>query len=104
MAPTLEGMVTLSQDKKTVTIGIVGLYKIIATLNWSSQGCTADDITIYVNGSIIQKRYSASGSYGPGTVETIMDLKKGDTIKFYAGCISTHKTDPQWNSFSIQKL
>ena len=46
MAPTLEGMVTLSQDKTTVTIGIAGLYKITAALNWSDTGCGGDGIII----------------------------------------------------------
>eukprot|EP01084_Bolivina_argentea_P024273 45247_1 len=104
LASTLKGMVQLSDDKKTVSIGISGLYKITATLNFSATGCQGDNIIIKLNGNEVSGRYASSGSYGSGTVDYVNDLKKGDTIQFYANCIETHKTDPKWNSFKIQKL
>ena len=38
LAPTLDEMVTLSQDTRTITIGIPGVYKISLQVNFTS--CT----------------------------------------------------------------
>ncbi len=103
ISPTLEGMVTLSDDKKSVEIGISGLYRVIAELNYTSYstGCTADRFQIKLNGTVVVDRYAGRTS-GFGTMTHTLDAKKGDKIMFYCNCM--HTTSANWNSFTIQKL
>eukprot|EP01084_Bolivina_argentea_P139903 246061_1 len=103
VAPTLKGMVKLSDDKKKVIIGIPGVYRISVHLSYSSysEGCTADRFEIRLNGDIVEQRYAVRKG-GFGTTDTVFKLKKNDEIVFYCNCM--HVTSAKWNSFSIQKL
>eukprot|EP01083_Nonionella_stella_P162343 532872_1 len=100
---TLKGMVALSDDKKTVTIGIAGIYRICVELNYVSyaEGCTADTFQIRLNGNGVYNR-NAGRTSGFGSMECVLPLKQNDTIAFYTNCM--HTTNEKYNSFTIQKL
>eukprot|EP01083_Nonionella_stella_P132252 402023_1 len=78
---TLKGMVSLSDDKKTVTIGIAGIYRICVELNYTqgNTGCAGDRIDIKVNGNIVYQRYAGKQG-GVGSMDCALALKQNDTV------------------------
>eukprot|EP01083_Nonionella_stella_P164962 547634_1 len=100
---TLKRMVSLSDDKKTVTIGIAGIYRICVELNYVTynEGCTSDNFNIALNGNVVYQRLTGRPN-GFGFMECVLPLKKNDKIVFYCGCM--HTTNEKLNSFTIQKL
>ena len=100
---TLDGMVKLSNDKKTVIVLIPGLYRIIVELNYTTynNGCTSDQFIIRLNGNTVLDRYSGT-SCGFGTMIHTCRLKRGDKIVFYCSCM--HTTNTNMNSFTVEKL
>ncbi len=102
LEPALKGMVRQSEDQKTFIIGIAGLYRITATLNWTTSGCGSDNIQIRVENKMVAAR--CNGNYGPGTVSVVCKLKKGDKVTFISNCITSHATSLPYNSFQFEKL
>ena len=101
LEPTLKGMVELSDDKKTITIGMSGLYKISMELN--HQACNGAGHTLHmrVNGSTIATKMGSNyGGYG--LVERIRELKKNDKVTFNTNY--HYGTNQQYSCFTIQKL
>ena len=99
---TLHGMATLSDDTKSVIIGITGLYRITVVLDWN--GCIGVDNSwfgIKINDTYIFWHYSGQ-KCGYGTMDRIVQLQKGDKIGFYSS--KTFKTEKRYNSFTLQKL
>eukprot|EP01083_Nonionella_stella_P162342 532871_1 len=103
LSSTLKGMVALSDDKKTVTIGIAGIYRICVELNYVgySEGCAGDTFTIKLNGNSVYNR-NAGRTSGFGSMDCVLALKQNDTIMFSTNCM--HTTNEKHNSFTIQKL
>ena len=101
LEPTLKGMVELSSDKKTITMGMAGMYKVSMELNHQSCTGAAHYLYMRVNGSnIVTKVGSNYGGYG--LMSRTLRLKKGDKITFYTNY--HYGTDQQHSCFTIEKL
>eukprot|EP01084_Bolivina_argentea_P190233 326969_1 len=100
--PTIKDMANLSNDKKYIVVGNAGLYKVSTHLSWSTNGCdTSRYFEIKVNDNMVARTYGSKSGYG--TLEHVINLKKGDKISFYTDWISGTFIKGQ-NSFTVQKL
>ena len=103
MESTLEGMAKLSDDNKSIIIGIPGLYRVTAVLNWTSygHGGQAHCFCFKINGEQVTYQYAGRPG-GYGTIDRIFDLKKDDKLGFYTN--NRYATNANYNSFTLQKL
>mmetsp|Transcript_60038 Transcript_60038/g.54038 ORF Transcript_60038/g.54038 Transcript_60038/m.54038 type:complete len:288 (-) Transcript_60038:32-895(-) len=99
--PTLDGMLTLSDNLKTITIGIPGAYKVSMELNFTSATGAAHVLNMRVNGSNVATR-NGSNYGGYGLITRVLDLKKDDKVTFYTNY--SYATNKQHSCFTIQKL
>eukprot|EP01083_Nonionella_stella_P280678 954824_1 len=81
-------MVTLSDNKQEIIVGITGLYKVSSQIffNNSSHGTNGHVLYMRVNGTNIHQTESSAGG-GFGHMEIIVNLKKNDKIVFYTNNI-----------------
>eukprot|EP01083_Nonionella_stella_P297019 1008896_1 len=101
LEPTLEGMVKLSDDKKSIVIGMEGVYKVSAELNFTSNTGAGHTLSIKLNGNIIATKMGSNGG-GFGSMNRVLKLKKDDTISFYTN--HSYGTNQTYSSFIIQKI
>eukprot|EP00484_Ammonia_sp_Unknown_P028343 CAMPEP_0197029466 /NCGR_PEP_ID=MMETSP1384-20130603/8903_1 /TAXON_ID=29189 /ORGANISM="Ammonia sp." /LENGTH=282 /DNA_ID=CAMNT_0042458633 /DNA_START=12 /DNA_END=860 /DNA_ORIENTATION=+ len=101
LEPTLEGMVTLSQDLMTITIGMAGLYRVSMEPNFTSATGAGHYIQIQLNGSVVVTKWGSNGG-GFGLVSRVLNLKKDDKIVFYANHLYASSKDS--SCFIIEKL
>jgi len=98
---TLDGMVALSDDKKTITVGLAGVYRIVAQVNFTSHTGAGHEMEIKVNDTRVSRKIgSDSGGYGPQMV--IVNLETNDTIKFTTGHL--YETNKEHSAFIVEKL
>jgi len=101
LASTLEGMVTLSQDTRTITVNIPGTYRLSLEVNFTSCTGAAHLIHIQVNGTAVGQKYGSNNG-GFGYLSRAVNLKKDDKIVFYANHI--YATNQYYSDFTVEKL
>eukprot|EP01083_Nonionella_stella_P003490 10028_1 len=103
LEPTLEGMVTLSDNKQEIIIGIPGLYKVSSQIFFNSGGHGSNGHYLYTRVNGTNTQLNQSSQYGGwGYMEMIVNLKKNDKITFNTNCI--YPTSKERNRFTVQKL
>lgn len=101
IAPTIDGMVALSQNNQEIIVGIPGLYKVSMELNFTSCTGAAHYLYMRVNGNNVAQRVGSNyGGYG--YIMRVLDLKKDDKITINTNY--HYGTNQQYSCFVIEKL
>eukprot|EP01083_Nonionella_stella_P291234 991076_1 len=103
LEPTLKGMITLSDNKQEIIIGISGLYKVSSQILFQNgaQGTNGHYLYMQVNEANIYA--NPTSQYGGfGYMEIIVNLKTNDKITFTASHL--YPTGQAYNRFTVQKL
>mmetsp|Transcript_60039 Transcript_60039/g.54039 ORF Transcript_60039/g.54039 Transcript_60039/m.54039 type:complete len:300 (-) Transcript_60039:132-1031(-) len=101
LASTLEGMVTLSQDTRTITVNIPGTYRLSLEVNFTSCTGAGHLIQIQLNGTQVGSKYGSNNG-GFGYLSRILNLKKDDKIVFYTNHI--YATNQYYSCFTVEKI
>jgi len=101
LQPTLEGMLTLSPDKKTITIGMPGIYKLSMEINFTTGTGAAHYIYLQVNGTTIGQRIGSNYG-GFGYMNRVLELKKDDKIVFTTNHV--YQTNQIHSCFTVEKI
>merc|ERR1712129_486577 len=99
---TLEGMVTLSDNKEIITIGMDGMYRVSADVYFDNGGHgAAHYLQIMVKDATALINQNSTGG-GWGHMEVTVALQANDQIHFHTNHI--YASNQQHNRFTIQKL
>ena len=97
-------MATLSDDKKSIIIGIAGLYRVTAVLNWNAHnvGSAGSYFAFKINGNVVTQKW-AGRTGGFGTIDRIFNFNQGDKVGFFVNTAMSN-TGMQYSSFTLHKL
>ena len=102
---TLNGMASISVNKRQMIIGMDGLYQVTIVLNWTeyNRGGGSRYFSIYLN-NIQQTKQFSGATAGFGTIDRIFNLNKGDNLQFFFDGSDKYVTNRVFNSFTLRKL